>query len=139
MRSTPCLPEGLTPVVAPTSSLLGPAPSPEQLTAWRQQLNSGFAQVADVFEDCLREAHALLSPEGLNHYLEAARFLGKMGRGVEPLLVFLQAWPPVARSAGESALPVLMDTIRVIWKSPNGKAFSVSIVRRILSHSKRAA
>jgi uncharacterized protein YegL len=87
-------------------------------------LDSGFAQVADIFEDCLREAHALLSPEGLNHYLEAARFLGKMGRGVEPLLVFLQAWPPVARSAGEAALPVLMDTIRMIWKSPNGKAIT---------------
>jgi hypothetical protein len=98
--------------------------SPDQFAAWRQQLDSGFAQVAEVFEDCLREAHARLSPEGLNDYLEAARFLGKMGRGVEPLLVFLQAWPPVARSVGEAALPVLMDTVRVIWKSPNGKAIT---------------
>ena len=94
------------------------------MAVWRQQLDSGFAQVADVFEDCLREAHALLSPDGLSAYLDAARFLGKMGRGVEPLLVFLQAWPPVARGAGEAALPVLMDAIRAIWKSPNGKAIT---------------
>jgi len=114
-------------------------PSPAQLAAWRQQLDSGFAQVNDVFEDCLREAQALLSPEGLSDYLDAARFLGKMGRGVEPLLVFLQAWPPVVRSVGEETLPVLIDAIRVIWKSPNGKAITPllqslpAIARRLLT------
>jgi hypothetical protein len=114
-------------------------PSTAQFAAWRAQLDSGFAQVDDVFEDCLREAQPLLSPEGLNDYLDAARFLGKMGRGVEPLLVFLQAWPPVVRSVGEEALPVLMDAIRVIWKSPNGKAITPllqslpAIARRLLT------
>lgn len=116
-------------MAASTSSSLAHAletgmPSPAQLAAWRQQLDTGFAQVGDVFEDCLREAHAVLSPQGLSDYLDAARFLGKLGRGVEPLLVFLQAWPPVGSRVGEAALPVLMDAIQVIWKSPNGKAIT---------------
>jgi len=72
----------------------------------------------------MAEAHAALTPAGMDAYLEAARFLGKMGRGVEPVLIFLQEWPPVARILGESSLSPLMDAIRVIWKSPNGKAIT---------------
>ena len=63
---------------------------PEQLSAWRAQLDCGFRQVADVFEDCMAEAQANLSPEGINAYLKAGHTLGKMGRGTEPVLIFLQ-------------------------------------------------
>lgn len=100
------------------------SPSPEQLQAWRQQLDCGFPQIADVFEDCMREAQAALTAEGLDAYLEAGRFLGKMGRGVEPALIFLQEWPQVAGILGEAALPALMNAVRAIWKSPNGKAIT---------------
>ena len=70
----------------------------------------------------MTEAQALLTSEGLNAYLEQGRFLSKMGRGVEPVLIFLQEWPPVAQTLGESALPAVMNTIRAMTKSPNGKA-----------------
>lgn len=100
------------------------APSPGQITAWREQLDCGFPRVADLFEDCMVEAQALLTPEGIHAYLEQGRFLGKMGRGVEPVLIFLQEWPQVAHTLGESALAPIMTAIRVIWKSPNGKAIT---------------
>ena len=44
----------------------------------------------------MAEALSVLTREGLDAYLEAARFLGKLGRGVEPMLVFLEEWPSVA-------------------------------------------
>lgn len=100
------------------------SPSPEQLQAWRAQLDCGFPQIADVFEDCMREAQATLSPEGMAAFLEAGRFLGRMGRGVEPVLIFLQEWPQVAGILGESTLPAIMNAVRAIWKSPNGKAIT---------------
>ena len=90
-------------------------PQPEQLTSWREKLDCGFPQIANVFEDCMVEAQTALTPEGMDAYLEQARFLGKMGRGVEPVLIFLQEWPQVARILGESALPVIMDADRAIW------------------------
>lgn len=95
-----------------------------QIKAWREQLDCGFAQVADVFEDCMAEAQALLTPEGIQAYLEQGRFLSQMGRGVEPVLIFLQEWPQVARILGESALTAIMDAIRVMTKSPNGRAIT---------------
>ena len=45
-----------------------------------------------------------------------------MGRGVEPVLIFLEEWPSVAKKLGESALPAVMEFIRKMYKSPNGKA-----------------
>ncbi|WP_296503642.1 VWA domain-containing protein [Rhodoferax sp.] len=115
------------------------SPSLEQLAVWREQLDCGFPQVADVFADCIAEAQTLLTPEGIDAYLENGRFLGKMGRGVEPVLIFLQEWPQVARILGEVALPAVMDTIRAMTKSPNSQAIApflqslAAIARRLPS------
>jgi nitric oxide reductase NorD protein len=113
--------------------------APEQLHAWRKQLDCGFPQVADIFERCMVDASVQISPEGINTYLDAARYLGKMGRGAEPVLIFLQEWPQVAITVGETALPAVMDAIRAMTKSPNSQAISpflqslAAVARRIPS------
>ncbi len=89
---------------------------------YREQLNCGFPQVRDVFDDCMAEALSILSKDGIAAYLKTAGFLCRMGRGVEPVLVFLEEWPSVAKSLGESSLPAVMEFIRKMYKSPNGKA-----------------
>lgn len=94
------------------------------LHAWRTQLDTRFPQVDAVFEPCMAEASRVLTPDGMEAYLQYARFLGKMGRGVEPLLMFLAEWPAVARTLGEDALPAISATIHTLWKSPNGKAIN---------------
>ena len=94
------------------------------LHVWRTQLDTRFPQVDAVFESCMVEASRVLTPEGMEAYLQYARFLGKMGRGVEPLLMFLAEWPAVARTLGEDALPAISATIHTLWKSPNGKAIN---------------
>ena len=95
-----------------------------RLAAWRAQLDCGFTQIDDVFAACMAEANATLSDEGLSDFLAQARFLGKMGRGVEPVLIFLQEWPPIVKTVGEDALHAVMTTVRLINKSPNGKAIA---------------
>lgn len=94
------------------------------MKAYREQLDCRFPQVEQVFEDCMAEALALLTPEGLREYLESARFLGKMGRGAEPILIFLEEWPSAAAALGESALPAIMAAARRMGKSPNGRAIA---------------
>ena len=89
-----------------------------------QQLDCGFPRVAEVFPDCMQEALLILSEAGIAAYIEYARFLGKMGRGAEPILIFLEAWPGVAQSLGEEALPAISECIRRMYKSPNGKAIT---------------
>jgi nitric oxide reductase NorD protein len=97
---------------------------PERLAAYRAQLDCRFPQVGEVFEDCLIDALRVLSPAGVSAYIDCGRFLGRMGRGVEPLLAFLEEWPSTAGILGEDALPAINHTLQVIWKSPNGKAIT---------------
>jgi hypothetical protein len=98
--------------------------SPEQLHSWRKQLDCGFAQIDAIFADCMAEASTQLSAEGFDDYLREARFLGKMGRGPEPVLNFLQEWPPVQQQVGEDALSPVMAAVKLINKSPNSKAIA---------------
>ncbi|EXI82632.1 MAG: Nitric oxide reductase activation protein [Candidatus Accumulibacter appositus] len=96
----------------------------ERLRGYREQLACGFPQVGEVFEGCMREALAVLSPEGVDGYLDTARFLGGMGRGVDPVLAFLEEWPPIASRVGEAALPAITASMHALWKSPNAKAIT---------------
>nr|WP_173068847.1 VWA domain-containing protein [Sulfurimicrobium lacus] len=106
------------------------------MKGYREQLNCGFPQVKDVFDDCMAEALSMLSKDGITAYLEGAGFLCRMGRGVEPTLVFLEEWPSVAKNLGESALPAIMEFIHKMHKSPNGKAI-VPFLQTLAAASRR--
>lgn len=88
---------------------------------WKR-LDNRFPQVMDVFDECMVDAFKVLTNDGIAAYLDSASFLGRMGRGPEPILVFLGEWPGVAKLLGEASLPPIMDCIRTMFKSPNGKA-----------------
>lgn len=107
-------------------------PVDEALTAYRhplverywQRLDTRFSQVAEVFESLLAEALAVLQGADLEAYLDAARELGKLGRGAEPMLVFLEEWPSVVKALGaegSAALTPVMAFVREMQASPNGR------------------
>jgi hypothetical protein len=108
-------------------------------SALRERLDCRFAAVDDVFDACIDEALRVLSPQGFDAYLEQARQLGKLGRGAEPLLVFLEAWPAVASQAGEATLEALARAVDAFQKSPNGPAIAAllqslpAVARRLRS------
>lgn len=88
------------------------------------RLGTRFPEVEAVFEDVMAEALAVLSREGLTAYLDTASLIGKLGRGVDPMLAFLEEWPGVAHAVGENALPDLMRVVMRLQKSPNGRAIA---------------
>ncbi len=139
---------GETPVSAPATrfAAYGRRPdlpstdsAPLRHQALRDRLDCRFDAVDDVFDDCLDEAQRKLSASGLDAYLAFARRLGKLGRGVEPLLVFLEIWPTVAGLAGEASLEPLDGAIQAFQKSPNGPAIALllqslpAVARRLRS------
>ncbi len=114
---------------------------PQVQAAWTT-LDCGFAIVADVFEECVYAALAGFSKPQLDAYLEAARVIGKLGRGPEPLLAFLEEWPTVVAAASgdqEPLLPQVMGVIRAMQKSPNSSAITpflqtlAAVARRLQS------
>ncbi len=95
---------------------------PKEFEVFWKRLDCGFPRVEPVFADCMREAWTVLTNKGMDDYIENARFLGKMGRGAEPILIFLEEWPAVAKIWGEDSLPDVIGVVRKMSKSPNSKA-----------------
>jgi hypothetical protein len=88
----------------------------------REQLNCGFTQIDPIFDDCMSFAHRHLSAQGIDAYLEGASLTCKIGRGVEPVIVFLEEIPEIAIRAGEAVIAQISQTVWKISRSPNGKA-----------------
>jgi hypothetical protein len=94
----------------------------EETAMYWEKLGCKFSQVDAVFDECMKEARVLLSPAGLETYIENARIIGKMGRGAEPLLVYLEEAPTVAAIVGEHALVELREFSQYMSTHTNFKA-----------------
>ena len=92
------------------------------LEQYRQQLTCNFEQIDHIFADCMTDAAACLSPSGIKDYLDGASLICMIGRGVEPVLVYLEEMPQVAQQLGESTLSLVSQTVWKISRSPNGKS-----------------
>ena len=90
----------------------------------RERLGRTFPQVDAVFDDLAAAASARLSPAGLEAWLAGAKFLGSLGRGPEPMLVFLEEAPEVAAVLGEEAIEALREAAYRISRTPNGQAIA---------------
>ncbi len=94
----------------------------EELAMYWEKLGCKFTQVNAVFDECMKEAKVSLSAAGLDSYIENARFIGKMGRGAEPLLIYLEEAPSVAALVGEEALAELREISNYMSTHTNFKA-----------------
>ncbi len=92
------------------------------LARYRAQLECRSARLERVFPACMEEALSVLQPSAVDAYLQAGRAIGRMGRGVEPLLVFLEEVPAVVQEVGEEAIPMIRDCTLELSRSPNAEA-----------------
>ncbi|MFV1983863.1 MAG: hypothetical protein ACC657_10030, partial [Thiohalomonadales bacterium] len=94
----------------------------EVLEVFRAHLKCGFKDLDVVFEDCMVEATTLLSEQGVKDYLEGASLICMIGRGFEPVLVYLEEMPQVAKSLGENCLTLVSKTVWTMSRTPNGNS-----------------
>ncbi len=92
--------------------------------AWRQRLDCAVPQVDDVFPACLEEAARLLSPAGLDAWLDGASALCKLGRGQDLPVIFLEQVPQAARIAGEAIIPEIVEMARFLSRSGSTRAIA---------------
>ena len=104
---------------------LGPAYptlSTAELEHYRSQLNCNFEQLDKVFEDCMKEARALLSDDGIKTYLHGASLITMTGRGFDPILIYLEEMPRIGHDLGEETLEWVAQSAWKMTRSPNGNA-----------------
>lgn len=94
----------------------------EALQAHREQLKCGFKDLDEFFPQCMDEATALLSPEGVKSYIDGASLICMIGRGVGPVLTYLEEMPEVASKLGEPMLELVSQSVWKMSRTPNGGA-----------------
>ncbi|MDR2875578.1 MAG: nitric oxide reductase activation protein NorD, partial [Methylobacillus sp.] len=81
-----------------------------------------FARAQHVFPDCLAYAERRLSDAGVRAGVAAADGIAKLGRGEEPVLVFLEEMPRVAARIGEDTIEEVEKFTRELARTPNSRA-----------------
>jgi len=88
----------------------------------REKLKCGFEQIDPVFDQCMLEASSILSEQGIEDYLEGASLICMIGRGVEPVLNYLEDIPAMAAHLGEEVVSLISQTVWRFSRTINGKA-----------------
>ena len=107
---------------------------------FRKQLKCNFPQIDAVFSDCMQEAKILLSESAISNYLKGASLVCMIGRGVEPVLIYLEEMPQIAHRLDEQMLVVVSSCVWDLSRSPNSGAIVdfmqtlPEVARRLNSH-----
>lgn len=115
---------------------LTPATSEYRYPAYREMLKCNFPQLEDVFDDCMDEAAGSLSEDGIRAYLEGASLVCMIGRGFEPVLVYLEEVPQICKRVGEQAAEQIAQAVWKISRTPNGVSI-LSFLQALPSAARR--
>lgn len=76
-----------------------------QLEEYQEFLQKISPEVRDVLEGSYQEATRVMSPAGLQDYLDGAKGLCQLSRGNDLVITYLQEMPLVAKECGEDIIP----------------------------------
>ncbi len=92
------------------------------LQAYRDKLKCSFPQIEECFEDYIQDSLRNLSNRGIDQYLSGASLICMIGRGWEPVSIYLEEMPEMANRLGEPILDIVSKAVWDMSRTPNGKA-----------------
>ncbi len=96
--------------------------NPASTQRYRDRLKCSFAQIEECFDDYIKDALRNLSNDGVENYLSGASLICMIGRGWEPVMIYLEEMPGMAHRLGEPILAVVSKRVWDMSRTPNGKA-----------------
>ncbi|MCG6938177.1 MAG: VWA domain-containing protein [Gammaproteobacteria bacterium] len=93
-----------------------------ELQAYRDKLKCSFGQIEECFEDYVQDALRNLTNRGVDQYLSGASLICMIGRGWEPVSIYLEEMPEMANRLGEPILEIISKSVWDMSRTPNGKA-----------------
>jgi hypothetical protein len=96
--------------------------NPEQTQHYRDKLKCSFEQIEECFDDYIQDALRNLTNKGIDDYLSGASLICMIGRGWEPVSIYLEEMPEMAHQLGEPILEIVSKAVWELSRSPNGKA-----------------
>ncbi|VAX00843.1 Rubisco activation protein CbbO [hydrothermal vent metagenome] len=89
---------------------------------YRKKLKCSFEQIDDCFDDYMKDVLRRLSSEAVADYLKGASMVCMIGRGFEPVLVYLEEMPDMAHNLGEDMLKMVSQAVWDMSRTPNGNS-----------------
>ena len=81
----------------------------------------------EVLESSYHEAARVMSPRGLQNYLEGMRAMCTMGRGHDLVLTYVQEMPGVAREVGEDVIPDIVEAMMKLASHTSGSVIALIV------------
>jgi len=75
-----------------------------KLEDYEEFLTEAAPEIRDVLESTFQEASRVMSPTGLQEYMDGAKSLCNLGRGAGVVISYLQEMPQVAKECGEDVI-----------------------------------
>ncbi len=97
-------------------------------------LNEGDHEHREALESSYLEAQRVMSPRGLQNYLEGMRAMCTMGRGQDLVLTYVEEIPGVAKEVGEDVIPDIVGAMMKLASHTSG-----SVITLILANLPMAA
>ena len=79
----------------------------------------------EALESSYHEAARVMSPRGLQNYLEGMRAMCTMGRGQDLVLTYVQEMPGVAKEVGEDVIPNIAEAMMKLASHTSGSVITM--------------
>ncbi len=96
-----------------------------KLEDYEEQLKDVAPEVRDVLEGTFHEASRVMSPAGLQEYLEGAKALCGLGRGKDLVISYLQEMPLVVKECGEDIIKDCLTAAMKLSSMTSGEVISL--------------
>ena len=96
-----------------------------KLEDYADQLKDAAPEVRDVLEATFAEASHVMSPAGLQTYMDGAKGLCGLGRGTDLVISYLQNMPMVAKECGEDTIGDCITAAMKLSSMTSGEVISL--------------
>lgn len=81
--------------------------------------------IRDVLESTFKDAAHIMSPVGLQTYMDGAKALYDLGRGTDLVITYLQEMPQVVKECGEDVIPDCLTAAMKLSSMTSGEVVSL--------------
>jgi hypothetical protein len=99
-------------------------------------LKEGQHEHLEALESSYHEAQRVMSPRGLQNYLEGMRAMCVMGRGQDLVLTYVQEMPGVAKEVGEDVIPDIVEMMMKLASHTSGSVITMILANMPLAASR---
>jgi hypothetical protein len=81
----------------------------------------------EALDSSYHEAQRVMSPRGLDNYLQGMRAMCTLGRGQDLVLTYVQEIPGVAREVGEDVVPDIVESMMKLASHTSGSVVTLML------------